>query len=145
LLPRSWIGLYLYDLSFRSNKTVREIILYNILNLLRIIKKIVVRQSTAENNPQRTLYGFRRWEPVVEGRCTIHMPWYDNRRWKRINLQVAPSVRVFEIAVNDLPADTVTSEGGLLAVDVPLLDDPYRTISIRSCDGGRWRLVRFGC
>jgi len=145
LLPLSWFGLYLYDLIFRSNKTVKEIILYNILNSVRKIKKIVVGRSTAERNPRRTLYGFRRWEPVVEGRCTIHMPWYDTRRWKRINVQVAPPDRVFEIAVNDFPADTVPAEGGRLVVDVPLLVDPYRKISITCRDGGRWRLVRFGC
>jgi glycosyltransferase involved in cell wall biosynthesis len=144
LLPLSWFGLYLYDLIFRSNKTVREIIIYYLLISLRRIKKIVVGRLTAERNP-KTLYGFRRWEPIVEGRCTIHMPWYDTRRWKKINVQVSLPDGMFEIVVNNLPADTVPSDGGRLTVDVPLLDEPHRTISIQCLDGRQWRLLRFGC
>lgn len=145
LLPLSWLGLYLFDLMFKSKKTIGERTAFEFLKCLRYLKKSLIRLAGTKRNWQQTIYGFHRWGPTVEGRCTIHLPWYDKRQWKKINLQVEPVDRTFEIVINDFPTDTIRAEGNRLVIDVPVLDDPYRRISITRRDGGRWRLVRFGC
>lgn len=145
LLPLSWFGLYLYDLMFKTKKTAGEKAAFAFLQALRYLKKGIFRSEKTRKNQQRTMYGFHRWEPVVEGGCTIHLPWYDPREWKKIDLRVDPAGRMFEVAVNDLPAERMRAEGGRLLVDLPAPAEPHRRISIRSVDGGRWRLVRFGC
>jgi glycosyltransferase involved in cell wall biosynthesis len=145
LLPLSWFGLYLFHLIFKSKKTIGEKAAFNILKSLRYLKKILIRSAGVRRNLPQTMYGFHRWEPVVESRCTIHLPWYDKRQWKKINLQVEPIDWTFEIVINNFSKNTTRAEGNHLVIDVPLLDDPYRRISITCRDGGRWRLVRFGC
>jgi glycosyltransferase involved in cell wall biosynthesis len=145
LLPLSWLGLYLFDLMFKSEKTIGERAAFAFLKSLRHVKKSLMRFAGTRNNLRQTFYGFHRWESVVEGRCTIHLPWYDQRKWKKMILQVEPIDQTFEVAINDFSADTIRADGNRLVIGVPLLDDPYRKISITCRDGGRWRLVRFGC
>lgn len=145
LLPLSWFGLYLFDLMFKPDKTVNEIILFNLLKSLRYLKKKLIGLLTAKTDSQKPLYGFHTWKPVVDGQCIIHLPWYDKRKWKKIYLQVEPADLLFEIIINDFPADTVKAEGGRIAIEVPLIDDPYRRILISCCENLRWKLLSFGC
>jgi len=145
LLPRSWVGFYLYDLMFKSGRTMKDTALLNLLKLLRYVKTRLVRSTTSKRHSKETLYGFHRWEPVVEGRGTIRLPWYDKRPWKKINLRVEPEGRTFEIAINDFPADTVRAERGLVSVKVPHLDDPYRIITIACREKISWKLSDFSC
>jgi hypothetical protein len=145
LLPRSWLGLYLYDLLFKTQQTAGEAVAFALLQSLRSLKKSLFRSAGEREVQQRTIYGFHRWEPAVEGGCTIHLPWYDPRAWKRIDLRVEPADRTFEVAVNDLPAERIRAAEGRLRVDLPALLGPHRRISIRCCDAERWRLVQFGC
>jgi len=144
-LPLSWPGFYLYDLTFKSDKTVGEILAFNLLNALRHFKHALVRLSTRASHPDRTLYGFHRWEPVVEGRCTIHLPWYDQRPWKKIILTVEPPDRTFEVGIDDLPSETVRATGGRLVLDVPPLEGPDRRITIADDAGRQWKLLDFAC
>jgi glycosyltransferase involved in cell wall biosynthesis len=145
LLPLSWLGFYLFDLMFKSKKTIGEMMVFKILNCLRYLKKSLIRSTRTKRNLRQTIYGFHRWKPIVEGRCTIHLPWYDKRQWKKINLQVEPIDQTFEIVINDFSTVVIRAEGNRLVIDVPILDDPYRKISITCRETRQWKLLNFGC
>jgi glycosyltransferase involved in cell wall biosynthesis len=140
LLPFSWLGFYFFDLSFKAKKTVAEKIAFDGLGFLRRLKKRL-RYSTNEVN--RTIYGLRRWEPLVEGRCVIHLPWYDKRPWKRLRLRVQPADELYQITVNGVYAQALLAQKDSLLMDVPPLEEPYRRISIECLARHRWSLFRF--
>jgi glycosyltransferase involved in cell wall biosynthesis len=145
LLPRTWPGLYLYDLMHKPERSPVEKAAFLILESLRSLKHGLGRLRGTGGKPPQTIYGFHRWEPLVDGCCTIHLPWYDSRLWKRVHLQMAPGDGMFEVALNDASPVTIRAQGGRLVIDVPRREDPNRTISIRRCDGRQWKLIHFGC
>lgn len=145
LLPFSWLGFYLFDLSFKTKKTVAERIAFNGLGFLRRLKKRLHKIRYSRNEVNRTIYGFRRWEPLVEGRCVIHLPWYDKRKWKRLRLTVHPTGELYQITVNDAYTQGLLAKEGSLLVDVPPLEEAYRKISIECLARHQWSLFEFSC
>jgi len=145
LLPSSWPGFYFFDLSFKAEKTVAERIAFSGLGVLRKLKKKLTMIYDSSNQLNSTIYGLRRWEPIVEGRCIIHMPWYDKRQWKRLRLRVQPSDAPYRIRVNNGYTQGLSAKEGSLVVDVPRLEDVYRTISIECMARHQWRLFEFSC
>jgi glycosyltransferase involved in cell wall biosynthesis len=145
ILPLSCLGSYYYGLTFKRKKTIAEQISFHLLSLLRRFKKRVYKMRDSRNGPCETNYGFHRWEPVVEGRGTIHLPWYDKRKWGRLYLRVNPVNNKYRIRINGEPCNYVSSEQGCLVVEVPALSGPYRKISIECLEKDRWKLLGFWC
>jgi hypothetical protein len=82
---------------------------------------------------------------VVEGVCTISMPWYDRRDWKRLHLEVEPGNANYRVVLHDVYDRTLSAQRGRLCMDVPGLDGPLRKISIVCPGRPRWRLLGFSC
>ena len=144
-LPWSWVGFYFFDLSFKEHKTVMEKITFSFLKSLRRMKKRLVSHRNLENQTSGTLYGFHRWEPVVVGKGTIHLPWYDKRRLGKILLRVTPDDRSYRTTINGAYETVVLAKGGQFPIDVPLLDKPFVEISIECLDQQCWTLLDFSC
>jgi glycosyltransferase involved in cell wall biosynthesis len=144
-LPWSWAGFYFFDLSFKEHKTVTEKITFSFLKSLRRMKKRLISHWNLENQTDGTLYGFHRWEPVVVGKGTIHLPWYDKRRLTKILLRVTPAGRSYRTTINGAYETVVLAREGQFSIDVPLLDKPSVEISIECLDQQRWTLLDFSC
>ncbi len=143
LLPFSWLGFYFFDLSFKTKRTVAENIAFNGLGFLRRLKKRLRKMRYSRNKVNRTIYGLHRWEPLVEGRCVIHLPWYDKRPWKKLHLTVHPTGELYQITVNDTYSQALLAHEDKLSMEAPPLEEPYRKISIECLARHRWSLFRF--
>jgi len=145
LLPFSWLGFYRYDLSFKENRDLFEKFFLFMLDKLRNAKKRLQGLERAGGRLKQTLYGFHRWEPVVETECTIHLPWYDKRKWHSVYLKVKPVDAEYIVKINDSPCHHAVAEKGRLMIEVPMMDDPYRKVTVAKPDGGDWQLLGFSC
>jgi len=145
LLGISFLGAFYYGLTFKKEKTFAENTLFLLFDVLRKLKinfnKIVSPNDTSD----RLLYGFRRWDAIVEGSCTIHIPWYDSRVWRRVRLKVEPEWEKYRITINGNGCDHIFMDNGYLVGNVPKLQAPYRQVSIRNLKNHRWRLLEFTC
>ncbi len=144
-MPFSWAGFYRYDLSLKERRNFFENFFLYTLDRLRRSKKRLLRMQDSESPMNQTLYGFHRWEPVVETNCIIHLPWYDRRQWRRLRLQVEPFDNKYIIKVNGTLCHGAISETGPFLIDVPSITEPYRKITISRSGGGRWRFIGFSC
>jgi glycosyltransferase involved in cell wall biosynthesis len=145
LLPFSWLGFYAYDLSCKTQRTLPEEIAFCTLNNLRVLKKNLFKNRGLSNGWKKTIHGFHRWEPIVDRRCTIQLPWYDRRDWKKIRLRLQPVANSYKISINDKSCRHVRAGGDCLLVEVPRLKDAYRRISIENLDQERWKFLGFSC
>lgn len=145
LLPFSWLGFYRYDLSFKEKRDPFEKFFLYMLDKLRKSKKGLQGFQRARGELKQTLYGFHRWEPVVENNCTVHLPWYGERRWRRLYLRVKPIDDEYIVTINDSLCRHAVDDEGRLMIDVPMITDPYRKITISRFGGGDWRLLAFSC
>ena len=145
LLPFSWFGFYRYDLSLKEKRDFLEKSFLCLLDKLRRFKKGLRRFQPTEDVMKPTLYGFHRWEPVVETSGTIHLPWYDRRQWRRLYLKVVPFDKEYLIRIDDSPCFYTVDKGDRLVIDVPLMTAPHRKISISRSGGGDWQLLEFYC
>ena len=144
VIPLSWMGFYFYDLRYKKRKAYYEKIAFTVLRLLRNWKKRFFRIKYSKNESNTIIYGFQRWEPVVEQRCVIHLPWYDKRQWRRLCLHVEPGSETYNIRINDID-NSVSAKGGLIFLDVPYINQPYRKIVIECAGRRQWKLLRFWC
>ena len=144
-MPFSWAGFYRYDLSFKERRNFLEETFLYVLDGLRQSKKRLLKMPGSESQMNQTLYGFHRWEPVVETNCIIHLPWYDRRQWHQICIEPEPFDQNYIIRINDVLCHGATSENGCLVVDVPFITEPYRKIAISRPGGGQWKLLGFSC
>lgn len=142
-VPRTWLGSYLYNLRFRTQTCLGERMFMALFNGLRAVKRAVRKASQDSGDGDGTLYGFRRWEPVVEGRGVIRVPWYAPAPWKRLELRVAPEDAAFRLQVNrDEPREIRAREGRIrLAVRQPA--GPQWEIAVECQEAVRWRLLGF--
>jgi len=145
LLRISRLGAFYYGLTFKKEKTISENCFFVLFSILRKMKK-KYHQIFEKNHPSNSLiYGFHRWNPVVEGICTIHIPWYDPRRWRRLRLKVEPNKETYHILIDGRPCGNIFSENGYLVAEMPKLQNPYRQISVECLGKKRWRLLEFTC
>ena len=144
-LPFSWFGFYRYDLSLKEKRNFLEEIFLSTLDKLRKVKKRIGRSQRKGSRIKQTLYGFHRWEPVVETGCTIQLPWYGKRQWHRLYLEIAPVDDEYVIRINDSLCQSTVHENGRLVVEVPPMMDPHRKITITKSGGGDWQLLAFSC
>ena len=145
LLPLSWPGFYFYDLSFKKEKKITELVFFYFLRLLRRLKKSIYRARHLRNGAFRTIYGFRRWESTVQGRCTIHLPWYDKRQWTEVYVRVKPFHDNYLIRIDGELCPHKANGQALVVGEVPPLKSPNREISIECGEKGKWRLLQVSC
>ena len=145
LLPFCWPGFYRYDLAFKKNKKTIENIFLFVLEKLRATNKRLKKLRKTKGYTENPLYGFHRWDPLVESECTIHMPWYDERKWRKLNLRVNPCDESYRIKINESRCHYQILEGSYLRIDVPLISEPYRKIEISRSQTDKWRLLDFRC
>ncbi|MBW2707730.1 MAG: glycosyltransferase [Deltaproteobacteria bacterium] len=143
MVPVAWAGFYRHDLSLTQRKTFLEKFTLKLLDQLRHSKKKLFRSRGSKSEWNQTLYGFHRWEPLVERTCTIHLPWYGARQWQTLYLNVDPIDRSYMISVNDIPCHHGFSGPGRLRVECPPITAPYRKISVGNPEHARWRFLGF--
>jgi len=143
-LPLSWPGFYRFDLSFKKEKTFYEKIALNALDLLRKIKRSVSAHKGFKDELAMPIYGFDRFEPVVDGQCTIHLPWYGREAWNTLYLKVYPLNNRYRVIVNEEDCGYEVSDKNWLIVRIPQVSGPYMKIFVEySNGGGTWALERF--
>lgn len=143
LYPLSCFGAYLYGLTFKPEKTMRDRIFCRMVGYLELLRRRFYKEGDPKDESAEVSYGFHRWEPMVEKRCTIHLPWYDGRQWTRLLLKVEPADIEYRIEVNDQVHKGVFTGGGYLAADMPRLSEPRRKIAIEALGADRWKLLEF--
>jgi len=143
LLPWSWPGCLFFELSCRERCSLSEKFLYSALLSLRWFLKAVTDRCGRDS--RETLHGFHRWQPLVEGVGRIHLPWYDQRQWKRIDLRITPRDQSYRVRVNDRDFGRVQAPRGVISVEVSPSTEPCWTVVIERVGGGRWRLLRMDC
>jgi glycosyltransferase involved in cell wall biosynthesis len=137
-VPISCLCFYHYDLAFEKKKTVFDHICFKLLDTLRKIKKKFFRKKIFNS----LLYGFHRFEPTVEGCCTIHIPWYEPRAWRQLRLKVEPE-KEYRVSVNGSYCNDSHFEKGCLVVNAPKVNSPCRTISVECVQKKQWKLLGF--
>lgn len=142
-LPLSWPGFYRFDLSFKKEKTPYEEIALSTLEFLRKIKRSLFVNKGFKDELEMPIYGFDRLEPVVEGRCTIHLPWYGRRAWNRLYLKVYPVNNRYRVVVNEKVCGYQVSDNNCLVVQVPQVRGPYMKIFVEYSQGTTWALEKF--
>jgi glycosyltransferase involved in cell wall biosynthesis len=145
ILPFTWLNFYLFDLSFKEQKTLLEKFIFSFFNFVRQIKKKLIAIQDLKNQTNRTLYGFYPGDVAVVGKCTIHLPWYDKRRLKKIRLRVVPDRRNYHTTINNAYHSVLLAEEGQFSIDMPDLDKPVIKISIECLDQNNWELLDFAC
>jgi glycosyltransferase involved in cell wall biosynthesis len=145
VLPRSWLGSYLFDLSFKKKMTSAEKSAFAILKSLSRIKKKFIGLKKLDTKKIKTIYGFHPWESIVEGQAIIHMPWYENQKWDKLRLKVNPETDKYHVKINGQTCDEISFKNAYLYVKLPDLKNPHRRISIRCQENKRWRLLEFSC
>jgi len=136
--PFTWLGFYRYDLFSRGCRTRLEGLCLEGLDTLRKWRRRLSRRSGSRGE-QGLLYGFERWEPVVEGRCVIHQPWYHGWSWKRIKLRLEPSHEKYRIFLNGHECEARLTAEGILEMDVPANGGVLKTLVVEHEAGKRWR------
>jgi glycosyltransferase involved in cell wall biosynthesis len=145
LLPLSWPGFYFYDLTFKKEKTVTEQACFYFLCFLRGLKKNIYSTVLSKNGAFKTIHGFHRWESIVQGHCTIHVPWYDKRQWTSLYVRVKPIHDNYQIKIDGELCRHKVNGQGLVITEVPPIKTPYREISIECGEKGKWRLLQLSC
>ena len=141
--PRSWLGFYLFDLSFTNKKNLVEKYFFVLLNYLRRLKNRLVNKKDLRKDSIKKNYGFHSWEPLVEGKGRIHMPWYGTKEWTRLILKVDPPNDRYRFKINGRECEKVLYKNGHLIVDLPKLENPHREISIECMESKKWQLLEF--
>jgi len=113
LLPVSWPGFYRYDLSFKQNKTLKEKMMLIGLECARQAKKRLCKETN------ETLYGFYRWSSRVDGQCLVQLPWYGDRKSKRLTLTVSPPDASYRIAINHAGTEVHPADNGQVIISIP--------------------------
>jgi len=144
LIPSSWPGFYRFDLAFKKNRNLFEKAVLKGLDQLRKCKRLVrYRRFGSVSND--LLYGFVRWEAVAKGQCTIYVPWYEKRQWKRLNFRVEPDNAIYRVRIDNEKLQTVRAQKGVLSIKVFCSPGPLKRISM-SCPGSPvWKLLTFSC
>ena len=145
LLPSSWLAYYYLDLKFRANKTLTEKIYFQAIDLARLIRKGFQQVNMLKATANKTNYGFRRSEPIVHKRGTIHLPWYDKRQWSKLYLRVEPIDDQYRIFINDKQYSYIVSKKKYLLIEVTSLTGPDRKITIENLQRYTWKFCDFWC
>ena len=145
LLRISFLGGLYYSLTFKKEKRLAERIFCLLFFMLTQLKNAYTRNFNSNHPSNMLLYGFHRWQPIVEGSCTIQIPWYDRRKWRRLRLKVEPASEEYEITMNGTRCNNVHIDKGYLVSEIPELQGPYRQVQIKNRTNLPWKLLEFSC
>jgi hypothetical protein len=139
IFPWSWPGFYWFDLSFKEDKTLRDRLIFALLQGARAAKKLLAGKSVD------LIYGFRRWEKILEGEGVIHLPWYGDMQIRGLLLRVFPGDEAYEISVNGEEPRSYSAMQGVVNVPVLGLNPVSLTLAIRCLSSRVWELHSFSC
>ena len=139
LLPSSWFGTYLFDLLQKEKLTFIENVSKTGLNLLRKLKQRTTVTKT------ETLYGFNKWQQIVEGEANIQIPWYGKNEWSQLALKVSPrpDLNDYIVNINGNDCEIAFDDALRLVVKVPRIKSAFRNISIKCISSRFWQLNDF--
>jgi glycosyltransferase involved in cell wall biosynthesis len=143
--PLSWAGAYLFDLGFRESKSRFEKSAFVVLKILRSLKRKILLGKNRSPVKIKTNYGFYPLDTLVDDLGTIHLPWYDPKKWRTLRLKVHPQTVKYKVEINGCICPSAGFQNGSLLVHTDQIDDPHRVISIRCVGHKQWRLLEFGC
>jgi hypothetical protein len=109
------------------------------------LKKKFINKNDLEGDPIKINYGYHRWDPIVGGRCIIHLPWYDKSIWSHLRLKVYPETKNYKIKINGKYCEKVNFKNGYLLVQLPKLTNVHRKITIECMESKQWKLIEFHC
>jgi len=135
--PISWLGFYWFDLSFKKKKSVKEKIIFNIVEWLRKVKKRIFKQT------QNTLYGFYRWQSLVDGQCLIQFPWYQNQAPESLSMDVSPPDAAYRISIDSFVSEKLYSRKGKLCINLSKMPTSCYRIRIECLDQRQWEIADF--
>ncbi len=143
LIKWSWLGSYYYGLGFK-NRNRYETLLYHALKCLHRTK-CFVEKRWGQNRNEDLLYGFQRWQAVIETKCEIHLPWFNPKPWQRLHLRMDPpaSSNTYQIAVDGIRYEGRNQENNCLTVDLKAPAGNYACIAIESQNHRQWKLKAF--
>ncbi len=145
IFPRSWLRAYFYDRSYSQTTGRFEKFGHRILDSLRHIKRKILNIRNILSDKNTTYYGFYPLDTLVDGCGTIHLPWYDQRKWSAIRLKVHPETDNYQVEINGCRCQDVCHEDGYLWIKLPRLETSHRAISIFCKNTKQWRLFEFDC
>ncbi len=141
IYPSSWLGSFLYFSKFKPVKSFPERLLLQCLEVLRNAKRAVLGTTKHGRMLGGTLYGFHRWEPLVQGAGTIRLPWYGKSGWKHLTLGVDPPEAVYRIGIDDGQAVDLRAKGGRVRLEPPPSTGPERAITVECLERKTWKFL----
>jgi len=138
MIPLPWAGFYLYDLSFKKEKATggQKIVRWGLQHLRQFKKKL-------NPGPTDLLYGFHRWEGIVERECIIEIPWYHKKNIKEIRIQVSAETMRFKVGVNAMTPAEIDSENSCLCIHIPPDMGDCFQLKIENMGSAPWELMNF--
>jgi len=144
VLPWSWPGFYKFDLQFRDKKTFYEKYAFAFLNYLSETKRFLSGKYFLNKRYCMPLYGFDPFRDSVDRKCTIHLPWYGKRAWKRLYLGITPLDKNCDVMINGKTFPYSTIAENLIVVPLPMIKMPHITITIEQPEhASPWKLKKF--
>ena len=144
LIKRSWLGSYYYGLSFKKRR-LGESIFFSIFKGLYEAKQWIRKISTTGTSSDDLLYGFKRWQPIVRKKCEIHFPWYHEKPWKILHLEVEPfhASDTYRLAVNEQSLQLHSASGNRLTGQLLQPAPLYSRLTIENVTDEYWELKSF--
>ena len=143
LLPRSWVGSYLFDLEFEKNKNAADRLTHGLLMSTRKIKRKLVKPKATQQDMIQTNYGFNSWRSIAAaGRGVVHIPWYGTNCWRRLLLNVEPTNASYRFKINGRECNRIVAQNGHICIDLPEIKNPKREIMIECTQKRKWQLNR---
>lgn len=143
-LPVYFLGAYLYSLGQNAPSPAIGRIARRLFKAKKSLKNTIhAFRNNGGGISDDTLYGFNRWEPIVDKRCEIHIPWYDSLPWQKLQLGVDPIDDRYTVWINNIECNVGLKHNGAIIVETPDLNDPYRLIEIKNETRTNWRFTGF--
>ncbi len=136
-LPVALPGFYHFDLAFKSEKTKRESLLFNLLDRTCQLKKRLIKRSTD------TLYGFYRNERSVEGPGWIQIPLYGEQKHLGMTLRVSPENSIYRIHLNSHDSRNVPAKNGYIEIDADKEGKNSLSLRVECISQRKWELLDF--
>ncbi|WP_051184471.1 glycosyltransferase family 2 protein [Desulfatiglans anilini] len=99
-------------------------------------RKLFQRQDVSYEG---LLYGFHRWDQIVEGTCKIYLPWYEKQFWRNLKLKAAPLDFNYEISIDGRKVNAPTLEDNTLIQPIPPSNGHAHEIRISRTGEKPWR------
>lgn len=143
LIKRSWLGSYYYGLRFKKRRLGESLFFYIFKGLYEAKQRI--KKISPISTSDDLLYGFKRWQPIIRKKCEIHFPWYHEKPWEKLHLEVKPfsCSDTYRLTVNEQSLQLQSASGNRLTAQ---LDQPaplYSRITIENLADEYWELKSF--